>query len=171
MFRSPNGRELEADSLYFNHLYLILYFRKLFYQNFRQIDLIVIHCSATRRYQDYPVEQLREDHRKQGFADIGYHFYVRRDGEVTPCRPLHQFGAHARGFNDRSIGICYEGGLEVDGSPCDTRTYAQKIALLDLLRQLKAAYPKAQILGHCELSPSIHKACPCFVASEEYCEL
>jgi len=143
----------------------------VYYQNFREIDLLVIHCSGTRRYQDYPVEQLRMDHRKRGFTDIGYHFYVRRDGEVIPCRPLHRIGAHARGSNDRSIGICYEGGLEENGSPCDTRTYEQKIALIGLLRQLKAAYPGAKIRGHNELSPYIKKACPCFLASREYEDL
>ena len=143
----------------------------MYYQNHRIIDLLVVHCSATRRYQDYPVEQLRKDHLQRGFAEVGYHFYVRRTGEVIACRPLDRIGAHARGWNDRSIGICYEGGLEEDGTPADTRTYEQKIALIDLLRRLREAYPKARILGHYELSPYIKKSCPCFCASEEYGEI
>lgn len=67
-----------------------------------------------------------------------------------------------RGFNRHSIGICYEGGLDKEGRPADTRTQAQRFALLDLLTILKHQYPDAQILGHYQLSASIHKACPCF---------
>ena len=67
-----------------------------------------------------------------------------------------------------SIGICYEGGLDEEGRPADTRTYAQKCSLLDLLRQLRTDYPDARILGHRQLSASIRKACPCFDAREEY---
>lgn len=96
---------------------------------------------------------------------------ITRDGEVHVCRPVHQIGAHATGWNDKSIGICYEGGLNEDGQPADTRTYAQKCSLLDLLRQLKSDYPQAKILGHYQLSASIHKACPCFDAKACYREL
>lgn len=89
----------------------------------------------------------------------------------TGCRPVNQIGAHAAGWNDRSIGICYEGGLDEAGTPSDTRTYAQKCSLLDLLRQLRRDYPEAKIVGHCQLSPYIRKACPCFDAREEYAGL
>lgn len=94
-----------------------------------------------------------------------------RDGEVHICRPVHQISAHATGWNDKSIGICYEGGLNEEGQPADTRTYAQKCSLLDLLRQLKTDYPKAKILGHYQLSKSVHKACPCFDAKWEYSQV
>ena len=114
------------------------------------------------------MEALRRSHLARGFADIGYHFYITRDGEVHICRPVHQIGAHATGWNDKSIGICYEGGLDEKGVPADTRTYAQKCSLLDLLRQLKTDYPNARISGHRQLSSSIHKACPCFDAKSEY---
>lgn len=81
-----------------------------FYQNYREVRLLVIHCSATRYDRDFPVEALRASHKARGFADIGYHFYVTRDGEIHRCRPLNQIGAHAAGWNDQSVGICYEGG-------------------------------------------------------------
>lgn len=139
------------------------------YQNYRRIALIVIHCSATRCDRDFPVEALRHAHMHgRNFADIGYHFYITRDGEVHICRPVHQIGAHATGWNDKSIGICYEGGLDENGVPADTRTYAQKCSLLDLFRQLKKDYPHARISGHRQLSSSIRKACPCFDAKGEY---
>ena len=59
-----------------------------FYQNYREVRLLVIHCSATRYDRDFPVEALRASHKARGFADIGYHFYVTRDGEIHRCRPL-----------------------------------------------------------------------------------
>ena len=117
-----------------------------YYQNYREVNLLVVHCTATRCNKDFPVSSLRASHKARGFADIGYHFYITRDGETHPCRPVHQIGAHATGWNDKSIGICYEGGLDENGRIADTRTYAQKCALLDLLRQLKTDYPEAAIL-------------------------
>ncbi len=139
-----------------------------FYQNYREVRLLVIHCSATRYDRDFPVEALRSSHKARGFADIGYHFYITRDGELHRCRPVNQIGAHAAGWNDHSVGICYEGGLDEQGRPADTRTYAQRCTLMDLLRQLRRDYPEARILGHYQLSPYILKACPGFDAGEEY---
>lgn len=142
-----------------------------YYQNYREVNLLVVHCTATRCNKDFPVSTLRASHKARGFADIGYHFYITRDGETHPCRPVHQIGAHATGWNDKSIGICYEGGLDENGRIADTRTYAQKCALLDLLRQLKTDYPEAAILGHYQLSENVRKACPCFDAATEYSQL
>ena len=161
-------------SLIFNFNYqfsIIMGKAYCFYQNYREVRLLVIHCSATRYDRDFPVEALRSSHKARGFADIGYHFYITRDGELHRCRPVNQIGAHAAGWNDKSIGICYEGGLDEQGRPADTRTYAQRCTLTDLLRQLRRDYPEARILGHYQLSPYIRKACPCFDAREEYREL
>ena len=114
---------------------------------------------------------LKPDQQERGFADIGYHFYITRDGITHVCRPIDHIGAHARCFNDHSIGVCYEGGLDEQGQPADTRTMEQKIALIALLRQLRLDYPEARIAGHNELSTNVHKACPCFKASREYKDL
>ena len=57
------------------------------YQNYRRIDLIVIHCSATRATQRYTVDDCRRDHRARGFVDIGYHYYITRDGVVHRGAP------------------------------------------------------------------------------------
>ena len=135
----------------------------------RTITLIIIHCSATPEGRRLDFETCRQDHiRHRGFTDIGYHFYITRDGEIHRGRPLEKVGAHCKNHNRHSIGICYEGGLDENGVPADTRTYAQKCSLLDLLRQLKTDYPNARISGHRQLSSSIHKACPCFDAKSEY---
>lgn len=134
----------------------------------RTIRLLVIHCSATKPETDYTVERLRADHLARGFHGIGYHFYIRRSGELIHTRPLSEVGAHASGFNCHSIGICYEGGIRADGQPADTRTPAQMEALTDLLTLLKKMFPAAEIKGHYQLSAHIHKACPCFDAAWEY---
>lgn len=134
----------------------------------RNIKFLVVHCSATRCDASFSVEQLRRCHLSRGFKGIGYHFYITRDGVVYPCRPLDQPGAHARGFNFHSIGICYEGGLDERSVPADTRTHVQEASLFSLLQDLKRQYPESIILGHYQLSADIHKVCPCFDARKEY---
>ena len=131
------------------------------YQEYRPINLIVIHCSATRITRSYTVDDCRRDHRNRGFADIGYHYYITRDGVVHAGRPLYTEGAHAVGYNRYSIGICYEGGLDIRGRPADTRTPEQKETLQKLLDRLKEDYPRARVVGHCDL-PGVRKDCPCF---------
>ena len=135
----------------------------------RKIDLIVVHCSATRCDRSYPVETLIADHGKR-FGYTGYHYYVTRDGRLYQTRHENLAGAHAKGYNKHSIGVCYEGGLNPQGKPADTRTDKQKKTLLGLLCALKLDYPDAVILGHRDL-PDVHKACPCFNAKEEYAGL
>ena len=71
----------------------------------RKIDLIVIHCSATRENTDYSPKQLESDHKARGFLRAGYNFYIRKSGEVVNLRPLEQIPAHARGHNKHSIGF------------------------------------------------------------------
>ncbi|MCM1030888.1 MAG: N-acetylmuramoyl-L-alanine amidase [Oscillibacter sp.] len=131
------------------------------------VRFLVIHCSATPADRDYTVEQMLHDHKMRGFRTIGYHFYIRRNGVVSRHRGLLEVGAHARGYNRCSIGICYEGGLNADGKPADTRTKEQKTALLELLWKLHKLFPQAIIAGHCEL-PGTKKACPGFYPSYEY---
>jgi N-acetylmuramoyl-L-alanine amidase len=101
--------------------------------------------------------------------DIGYHFYITRDGEIHRGRSLEEVGAHCRNHNAHSIGVCYEGGLDANGKPKDTRTLEQKGALLALLRELKRQFPKALVVGHRDLNPM--KGCPCFDAVKEYAEI
>ena len=117
------------------------------------IRYIVVHCSATRASQSYSPEALERDHRARGFRSAGYHFYIRRSGAIIPLRPLEQIGAHARGYNRSSYGVCYEGGLDDTGRPADTRTAEQRTALRQLLEHLHTLAPQATILGHRDLSP------------------
>ena len=128
------------------------------------IKFLVLHCSASRCNQDYSVEQLRRDHKARGFYDIGYHFYIRKDGTMTQHRKLLEVGAHARPYNRCSIGICYEGGLDEQGRACNTITAEQETRLVELFRNLKTLFPKAKIVGHRDLPGTTPKECPGFDA-------
>ena len=135
----------------------------------RTINLIVVHCSATRCDRPFPVIALIRCHADR-FGFTGYHYYITRNGRTYQTRHEQLVGAHAKGYNEHSLGVCYEGGLNKQGKPADTRTKAQKQALLKLLRRLKKEHPQAQILGHRDL-PDVKKACPCFDARSEYSQL
>ena len=92
----------------------------------RKISLIVIHCSATRVDRDFTAKDVDTAHRFRGFSCWGYHYYIRKSGQIEPMRDEDTVGAHARGFNAISLGVCYEGGLDEDGKAADTRTSARK---------------------------------------------
>ena len=126
----------------------------------RAITMIIIHCSAVRPGQLSSAAQIDTWHRQRGFKlGIGYHYVVRRDGEIEAGRPEWLVGAHCKNHNAHSIGVCYEGGLDIRGQPADTRTEAQKASLRTLLEELHRRYPRAVIVGHHDLNPM--KACPC----------
>ena len=137
----------------------------------RQILLIVIHCSAVRPDQTSSAAQIDTWHRQRGFKlGIGYHYVVRRNGEIEPGRPESMIGAHVRNYNAHSIGVCYEGGLDIRGQPADTRTEAQKASMHRLLEDLHRRYPQARIVGHHDLNP--HKDCPCIPnVANEYADI
>ncbi len=119
----------------------------------RKINLIVIHCSATREDRMLTPDDLELQHRRRGFNGIGYHYYIRKDGTVCLTRAIERIGAHVKGFNSESIGICYEGGLDCRGRPADTRTPEQHAALRLLIHQLKEKFPGCRVCGHRDLSP------------------
>lgn len=132
----------------------------------RRIDEIIVHCSATAEGKDFTIADITRWHRQRGFTTIGYHYVVYRDGSIHTGRDVNVAGAHCTGHNTHSIGVCYIGGCKADGrSPKDTRTEAQKAALLKLLKDLKRLYPNAKIRGHRDFA---NKACPSFDATKEY---
>lgn len=142
--------------------------------NKHYIDEIIVHCSATPEGEDFTVEQIRQMHLARGFSDIGYHYVVYRDGSIHAGRSEAIAGAHTTGHNTRSIGVCYIGGCPDRSDKTwmnkgkDTRTAAQKSALIKILKQLKTKYPKAKIYGHRDFA---NKACPSFDAKKEYKDL
>lgn len=144
----------------------------------RRIDTIIIHCSATKVGQDFTAADIDRWHRERGFYGIGYHYVIRRDGKIEKGRDVALPGAHCPGWNTRSIGICYIGGLDANGQPADTRTKAQKRVLYQLIQELQRTYPSINlVLGHRDTSPDKNgngviepfeyvKACPCFDVKE-----
>jgi N-acetyl-anhydromuramyl-L-alanine amidase AmpD len=128
----------------------------------RKIDTIIIHCSATKPSQNVPIETIKKWHvEERGWSDIGYHYYITRDGVLHQGRPIERPGAHAKGHNKTSIGICYEGGLDEDGNPEDNRTKEQIYTIVSLIKGLKSDYEAEKIIGHRDL-PRVSKACPSF---------
>ncbi len=133
----------------------------------RKITLIIIHCSATPEGRNLDFETCRHDHiHHRGFKDIGYHFYITRDGGIHRGRSLERIGAHCKNHNRHSVGICYEGACLPAAYPRTHGHWNRKATLLALLRELRAVLPEAIIVGHRDLNPL--KGCPCFDAVKEY---
>ena len=138
----------------------------------RTITLIVVHCSAVKPDQLSSAAQIDTWHRNDRHYKfgIGYHYVIRRNGDIEPGRPEYMIGAHCQNHNKYSIGVCYEGGLNARGQPADTRTPEQKAAMRRLLEELHERYPRAVIVGHHDLNPM--KDCPCIEnVAREYADL
>ena len=138
----------------------------------RVITLVIIHCSAVTPDQTSSAAQIDSWHRKDRHYKfgIGYHYVIRRNGDIEPGRLEWMVGAHCLNHNKYSIGVCYEGGLDARGQPADTRTDEQKAAMRKLLERLHRDYPKAVIVGHHDLDPM--KDCPCIAnVAREYADL
>lgn len=131
----------------------------------RNIDKIIIHCSATPEGREHTVSDITSWHKARGFTTIGYHYVIYLDGTIHEGRPEEQMGAHTTGQNQNSIGICYVGGTDAKGAPKDTRTDKQKVALIALVKELKEKYPKAKVFGHYNFA---NKSCPCFRVEDEF---
>ena len=144
------------------------------------IDTIIIHCSATKAGWDYHAKDIDRWHREQGFQCIGYHWVITLDGDIEQGRPETMTGAHCKGWNERSIGICYVGGVDAAGRPTDTRTKWQKLAMHKLVLEIMDRYPTiTRVIGHRDTSPDLNgdgvitanewiKACPCFDVRAEF---
>ena len=131
----------------------------------RYINEIILHCSATPASRDIGAKEIRDWHVKgNGWQDIGYHFVIRRSGDIESGRPMDQAGAHCIGHNATSVGICLVGGVKEDGkTPEDNFTDAQFDMLAELIRALRVIRPKTKIYGHNEFA---NKACPVFDVDE-----
>lgn len=138
------------------------------------IEAVFIHCSATRPGQDIGAAEIRRWHtdpapRGNGWADIGYHFVIRRDGTVDLGRDLdgdgnveNEVGAHAYGHNRGTLGICLIGGVDDRGRPDCNFTRHQWAALDRLVFDIVRRHPQARVRGHRDVDAG--KACPTFDA-------
>ena len=132
----------------------------------RKITLIVVHCTANRAGSALRMADIDRYHRLLGWSGCGYHYVIPTDGTIETGRPEEKVGARCKNDTSQSIGVASVGGLAADGkTPCDTRTEAQKLALRSLLEDLHKRYPKALIVGHCDLDPR-KPHCPGFKVNE-----
>lgn len=122
---------------------------------------LVIHCSDTPATMDIGAKEIKQWHiadppHGNGWADIGYHFVIRRNGVVEEGRPVDAIGSHVKGFNSSSVGVCMVGGRH----GTNDFTQLQFNALEALIKLLAAQYPEAVIVGHRDLA--VGKQCPSF---------
>jgi N-acetylmuramoyl-L-alanine amidase len=129
----------------------------------------IVHTSYTPPGMDIGVEEIRAWHtdpKRPGvpFADIGYHFVIRRNGAREVGRPLSRVGAHTKGHNADSIGVCLVGGMRADDKKPDSNyTLAQLLELEALWREMLDMFPRLQASGHRDWSD---RECPCFDVKE-----
>lgn len=131
----------------------------------RQITGIIVHCSATPQDIDIGADEIRQWHKAKGWSDIGYHYVIRRDGALEEGRPVELVGAHAKGHNTGTIGICLVGGTDAENKDKAEANYtiSQYIAVYNLILHLIGKYGLeiTDVKGHRDL-PGVAKACPCF---------
>jgi N-acetylmuramoyl-L-alanine amidase len=137
-------------------------------------DKIIVHCADTRIDQNFDVSDIDNWHKIRGFKrvhegktyHVGYHFYIKLDGTVQNGRPISCPGAHCKGQNSKSIGVCFEGGKNESGGIWDNPTQAQIDSFKRLLEGLEKELKMfLHIHGHNEYS---NKSCPNFDVSILY---
>ena len=131
----------------------------------RDINKIILHCSATQEGKDFDVNDIREWHKQRNFIDVGYHYVIKLDGTIEDGRDIRSIGAHCKGYNANSIGIVYVGGLDSEGKGKDTRTKEQKESLFNLIDDLLIAYDLDIDDVYCHYQFA-KKLCPCFKIEE-----
>tara|TARA_R100001509_G_scaffold164337_1_gene141542 strand:- start:646 stop:1059 length:414 start_codon:yes stop_codon:yes gene_type:complete len=135
----------------------------------RDLNRIILHCSATREGKDFSVDTIRDWHvNGRGWSDIGYHWVIRLDGSIEVGRPLEKSGAHTKGHNKDSVGVCYIGGCDADGKPKDTMNPEQEKAWRMIVLSLRTLYGDLTIHGHNEFA---NKACPSFTVKEKFADM
>lgn len=134
----------------------------------KKISYIIIHCSATRATMNIDKEDIVRWHIKErGWAQVGYHYLIRRDGTIRELVKLNddnyispeEIANGAVGYNNCSVHICLAGGLHDNGAPTNNFAAIQFTNLASLLKELKSKYTDAKIIGHNQIA---NKACPCF---------
>lgn len=123
---------------------------------------LIVHCADTPATMDIGAREIGQWHvRDNGWAAIGYHFVIRRDGTIEAGRPHDAVGAHAALVNSESVGVCLIGGKGKPGLFSDHFTAEQALSLVVVLKELQAIYPDTQVLGHRNVD-NAGKTCPNF---------
>ena len=143
----------------------------------RKIERIFIHYTAGSQKQT--VYDLLAEFKAKKWRNPGYHYVVHADGHVSQLLGEQFVSNGVKGYNSTAINVAYIGGIDSRGKAVDNRTAEQKASLVKLLTELKGRYPKAEILGHRDISADTNgngivdpweriKECPCFDAINEY---
>ena len=119
----------------------------------KKISLLVVHCSDTENNLNFTATDIHKMHLGFGWDGIGYHKIINRSGKVENGRPEYWVGAHVKGKNSISLGVCLIGRRKF--------TKKQFISLERVLRKWKLVYPKAKIVGHRDTG-NTSKTCPNF---------
>lgn len=119
-------------------------------------DQIVIHHTGNPTDDDLSAEQIHESHLAQGWAGIGYHFVIRKDGTIELGRPMDTIGAHAYGENSHTIGIHVCGNFDI-GDPTDAQIESCSVLVQWLALTYGLEINDATVVGHCDLMAT---ACP-----------
>lgn len=128
------------------------------------IKYLIVHCSATPPDRDIGAKEINRWHLERGFNKIGYHHVIRRNGTPEAGRKPQEIGAHTKGYNDCSHGLCLVGGVNEDGKSDFNFTLAQILMLFSLATYYRVVNPEIKIIGHRDLNPD--KDCPCFHVEE-----
>jgi len=104
--------------------------------------IILHHAEASK----CTVQDVHSWHLNNGWAGIGYHYFIRKDGSVYKGRPDGAIGSHCQGSNTGSLGICFEGNYMKETIPT-----AQYNAGIDLIKYLRGKYGNLTIYGHKDL--------------------
>lgn len=143
----------------------------------RSIKRIFVHCTAGSQRQK--IADLQAEFKRKGWKHPGYHYVIQADGTITQLLGEQFVSNGVKGYNSTAVNVAYMGGIDAQGNAVDNRTPEQKASLVKLLKELKGRYPKAEILGHRDISPDTNgngivdpwervKECPCFDAKVEY---
>ena len=131
----------------------------------KQVNRIILHCSATPEGRPHDANDIRRWHMAKGWKDVGYHWIIGIDGTIEAGRQMNKRGAHAKGHNKDSIGICYIGGMCQDSLvPKDTLTELQLTALYNVIEFVRSKFGDIPVIGHNEVS---NKACPSFNVADK----
>jgi len=127
----------------------------------RNITKLIIHCSATAPTQFFNAADIRKWHIDKGWSDIGYHRVITRLGVAENGRPIEKDGAHAKGYNHDSIGVCLVGGVNIKNEPEFNFTHSQMQTLKWVVDDYVEMFGPLIVMGHRDL-PGVDKACPSF---------
>jgi N-acetylmuramoyl-L-alanine amidase len=129
----------------------------------KETNYIVIHSTHTKPNSNISIRTVDEWHRKRGLLRVGYHLFIKRNGQIEVGRNLNDIGAHTKEHDLDSVSVCLAGGLNTRGVTAPDYTKEQLESLFVLVKTLNQMYPDAEVVGHRDLNKT---DCPSFDVRE-----